>query len=246
MRQSEKRSNVEGSTVATDERFGASAGLGSSLGSWVKKNRRLTGFLAILMVFPIAGVLFAYFTRSAPGKAGAANGSLTAISPDGSTGQPIAKPDPGKPLVPVTQAAPVFKAPPPPPSASMEYPQTSVTPLNPPAPTPGVQSALPIPTSGGSAPVSGTKAPFTPVSYPARHDKRFGDGCSGQLTLNSNELQFTCSDPRGNVQVAINEIGSVDENGVRLTSGKKYHFSIEGMSKNSEQAMFSDWLSRVR
>lgn len=85
------------------------------------------------------------------------------------------------------------------------------------------------------------------MTYPARHDKRFGDGCSGQLTLNSNELVFQCpEDSRNSVQVAIDQIEAVDENGVRLTSGKKYHFSIPGMSKNSEQELFTGWLTRVR
>lgn len=95
--------------------------------------------------------------------------------------------------------------------------------------------------------VTTTNAPYAPTTYPARHDKHFGDGCSGQLTLNSNELVFQCpEDPHGSVQVAINEIDAVDENGVRLSSGKKYHFSIPGMSKNSEQALFTGWLNRVR
>jgi hypothetical protein len=96
-------------------------------------------------------------------------------------------------------------------------------------------------------PVVTTNDPYTPTTYPARHDKHFGDSCSGQLTLNSNELVFQCpEDPGAGIQVAINQIDSVDENGIRLSSGKKYHFSIPGMSKNSEQALFTGWLNRVR
>jgi hypothetical protein len=48
------------------------------------------------------------------------------------------------------------------------------------------------------------------------------------------------------VEVAINEIGSVDENGIELMSGKKYHFSISGMTKGSEHKLFADWLRSVR
>jgi hypothetical protein len=48
------------------------------------------------------------------------------------------------------------------------------------------------------------------------------------------------------MQIALKEIGSVDENGVRLLSGKKYHFSIPGMSKSGEEAIFVNWLHQVR
>jgi hypothetical protein len=96
-------------------------------------------------------------------------------------------------------------------------------------------------------PVVTTSIPFNAITYPARHDKHFGEGCSGQLTLNSTGLTFSCpDDPDGTVQVAINDIGSVDENGIRLTSGKKYHFTIPGMTKSGEQQLFTGWLSRVR
>ena len=96
-------------------------------------------------------------------------------------------------------------------------------------------------------PVVTTNAPYSPTTYPARHDKHFGDSCSGQLTLNSNELVFQCpEDPGAAIQVAVNQIDAVDENGIRLTSGKKYHFSIPGMSKNNEQELFTGWLNRVR
>jgi hypothetical protein len=83
--------------------------------------------------------------------------------------------------------------------------------------------------------------------YTARHDKVFGEGCSGQLTLDSSGLFFRCSeDPRASVQVALADIETVDGNGVRLISGKKYHFSIAGMGKSNAEQLFSNWLSRVR
>ena len=110
-----------------------------------------------------------------------------------------------------------------------------------PATPPQIAGVMPPP------PVVTTSGSYSPMTYPARHDKHFGDGCSGQLTLSSNDLVFQCpEDPHGSVQIAINEIQAVDENGVRLTSGKKYHFSIPGMSKNNEQELFTGWLTRVR
>lgn len=86
-----------------------------------------------------------------------------------------------------------------------------------------------------------------PQVFRARHDKHFGGSCSGQLTLNTAGLVFDCpNDPGESFQVALNEIGAVDDNGIRLLSGKKYHFSISGMSKSAEQALFASWLRQVR
>jgi hypothetical protein len=99
----------------------------------------------------------------------------------------------------------------------------------------------PPPTAGTSA-----RIPFAPIVYPARHDKHFG-GCSGQLTLASTGLNFNCaSDPGDSIRVGLNEIGAIDENGVQTTSGKKYHFTISGMSKPAAQQLFSNWLRQVR
>jgi hypothetical protein len=83
--------------------------------------------------------------------------------------------------------------------------------------------------------------------YQARHDKVFGGGCSGQLTLSSTGLAFNClDDPGGSVQIPVNQIGAADENGVRLLSGKKFHFSIRGMTRSGEEALFLNWLHQIR
>jgi hypothetical protein len=101
-------------------------------------------------------------------------------------------------------------------------------------------------TPPASGPLAG-KAPFPAVTYPARHDKHFGDECSGQLTLNSSGLYFSCPGNSGEaVQADVNQIEDVDDNGIRLLSGKKYHFTIPGMSKDGERALFADWLIHVR
>jgi hypothetical protein len=117
----------------------------------------------------------------------------------------------------------------------------ATAPLSAPAPPAAFKSAPP------PVPAVAAGTPYPQVVYPARHDKHFGESCSGRLTLNSSGLSFDCpDDPGGGVQVAINQIGSVDENGIKLTSGKKYHFSIPGMTKISEQELFADWFNRVR
>jgi len=150
---------------------------------------------------------------------------------------PVTEPPPPSP-VPQVQA-PAVPQRTPAPAAAPQNPATAS--MSATAPPPPFKNVLP------PAPTVTTGTPYPPVVYPARHDKHFGDGCSGRLTLNSSGLQFDCpDDPGGGVQVAINQIGSVDENGIRLTSGKKYHFSIPGMSKISEQELFADWFNRVR
>jgi hypothetical protein len=116
-----------------------------------------------------------------------------------------------------------------------------------PTQAPPVAPALPqIANTPPPASATTAKAPFAPLIYPARHEKHFG-GCSGQLTLYSTGLNFHCADdPGSSVQIALAEIGSVDENGVQTLSGKKYHFSIAGMSKSAAQQLFRNWLHQVR
>jgi hypothetical protein len=118
-----------------------------------------------------------------------------------------------------------------------------------PAQTAPVTPALPQYANTAPAPSAAAttaKAPFTPVIYPARHEKHFG-GCSGQLTLNAGGLNFHCAeDPGDSIQVALNEIGAIDENGIQTTSGKKYHFTISGMSKPAAQQLLANWLHQVR
>lgn len=108
-----------------------------------------------------------------------------------------------------------------------------------PAPAPTMPVQPPPAVSSGAA--------IPPQTFPARHDRHFGEACSGQLTLDGTGLVFTCpDDPGENVQAPINQIASVDDNGIRLGSGKKYHFTIPGMSKEAERSLFTNWLNHVR
>jgi hypothetical protein len=136
----------------------------------------------------------------------------------------------------------VFTPPRLPNSAAAVAPQTptQTAPVTPALPQ--VANTLPSP----AATTAAAKAPFTPIVYPARHEKHFG-GCSGQLTLNAAGLNFRCTeDPGDSIQVALAEIGAIDENGIQTLSGKKYHFSIAGMSKPAAQQLFTNWLHQVR
>jgi hypothetical protein len=144
---------------------------------------------------------------------------------------------------PITRPSnPIVFTPPRLPNSSASVPQP--TPAQPQYVTP----ALPQTATNAPPPprANSARAPFTPVIYSARHDKHFG-GCSGQLTLNTGGLVFHCAEnPSDSIQVALNEIGAVDENGILTTSGKRYHFTISGMSKPAAQQLFSNWLHQVR
>ncbi|HEY2470743.1 MAG TPA: hypothetical protein VGI45_23320 [Terracidiphilus sp.] len=225
-------------------RFASSAGV-SFLRSPRGKQWALLA-LPILLVLPVAGAIVWYGVRptrsfrKAPA-IGASAGIRSMLVADGSK----PKPAPGK----------TFQAPPPPmpttypvsvPSVQPNQPATTNIPL--PAQTmAGAVSPAPIAPNAPLAPVVPAKPPISPLIYRAKHDKVFGGSCSGQLTLNSGGLVFNCSDdPQGSVQIALSEIGAVDDNGVRLLSGKKYHFSIPGMSKSGEETLFANWLHQVR
>ena len=156
------------------------------------------------------------------------------------------KPAPGKPFVPVEQTHftnPTVWTPAP---SSQPASNATVVPQNPVHPafnTPAPPQVANVPQP---QPVAPAKPAFAPLVYPAHHDKHFG-GCTGQLTLDAAGLNFRCAeDSSGSFQVALREIGAIDENGIQTLSGKKYHFSISGMSKPAAQQLFANWLHQVR
>jgi hypothetical protein len=203
--------------------------------------------LPILLVLPLAagivwyGVSPAHAFRKAP-ELEASSRVNSLLVANGSK----PKPSPAKP----------FQAPPPPTRSTYPMPAPTVQPNQPSTtdiPIPGQTVAsgtvrpTPIAPNTPVVPVTPARPPFSPLVYRAKHDKVFGGSCSGQLTLNSGGLVFTCpGDPSGSMQIALAEIGAVDDNGVRLLSGKKYHFSIAGMTKSGEEALFANWLHQVR
>jgi len=217
---------------------------GNALLSALRKHLPLTVILVLLLV-PVGAVILGYITRPAPGTASRVAG-LTTNSSDNNTSEKIPKPAPGKPLLSTSQAPQPALSSPAPPPALPDQPPSGLTTVPPRPLTPA--PAVPNPAPNAAAPPASTPAqPYTPMVYSARHDKHFGDSCSGQLTLDSSGLMFKCpDDPGGSVQVALADIEAVDSNGIRLTSGKKYHFSIAGMAKDSVQALFANWLSHVR
>jgi hypothetical protein len=195
----------------------------------------------LLLCLPIGGVILGYIRRPAPGTASINAGT----SPlETSSGEKLPKPSPARPMLPVSQAPPPSISSPTPGPITPEGPPPITPPASPLAP----KSALapPPPTTPAMPAAPASRPGFAAVTYPARHDRHFGEECSGQLTLNSSGLFFTCPGNADGIDVAVNEIDAVDDNGIRLRSGKKYHFTIQGMSKSGARALFADWLSRVR
>lgn len=200
----------------------------------------------ILLCLPIVGVILGYIARPPAGTASIVPGGSSSEASSDSAAR-IPKPAPGKPMAPVSEA--------PPPSVVHSPSDSAIAPVSPPqvavplspitSPGPAVpQPSTAVPQPAAPAPAGGA---FAAVTYPARHDRHFGGECNGQLTLNSAALVFNCpADPGSGFQVPVNQIDGVDENGVRLFTGKKYHFTINGMNKGAERALFADWLSRVR
>lgn len=207
------------------------------------KRSALIAMIVVLALPIAAGIVWYIASPSGLRKSQAGrSGAIPSLLSHGTK----AKPAPGKPMGAASTPVP---SPPLVVSPAMPAPQT----------VPPSQTAIPG-TTGNVAPppVAGippsAPVPVVPVVpqnssmvYQAKHDKAFGGGCSGQLLLSSSGLAFTClDDPSGSMQIALNQIGAADENGVRLLSGKKYHFSIRGMTKDAEQTLFLNWLHKVR
>lgn len=218
--------------------------------SWALFLRRhlVLGIFLIMLVSPVAAVILGYITRPAPGTTVQTADSLSASSANNPGGEKKPKPAPGRPLLSSVQdVQPSVAPPPPPPALQPQRPDAMVTVPQRPLSAMGGPSAAPHASPTPPAPAVVPQPSYAPAVYRARHDKVFGEGCSGQLILDSGGLAFKCfDDPNASVQVALDDIESVDSNGVRLISGKKYHFSISGMAKNSEEELFVNWLQRVR
>jgi hypothetical protein len=203
--------------------------------------------LIVIAIFAVFGVIVAigivrYLDLPAPAKNQSAVATGKTLLGLATSAKP--KPSPGKPFVAAQETHPakalLNPTPTQQPSAALAPQTQTANPMASIAPQ-AVAPVLP------AQPLVPGKSLYPPLVYQARHDKHFGGSCSGQLTLSAAGLNFTCADdPGANVQVALNQIGAVDENGIETLGGKKYHFSIPGMSKNAEQALFVNWLHQVR
>lgn len=214
--------------------------------------RSWIAMLSLLLVcIPIAAVLLGYLRRPAAGRQETSSSPLFGDSSLANGAKQ--KPAPGKPFPPPSEEppAPPVLVPPgpagPAPGTAQAAPSPHTSPHTPASPSINVPAPAPvIPAQPPVIPASPTPS-VVPETFAARHDKRFGEECSGQLTLNATGLAFSCPDDSSEtLRVTLNEIASADDNGIRLTSGKKYHFTIPGMSKDAAKALFRNWFNRLR
>lgn len=93
-------------------------------------------------------------------------------------------------------------------------------------------------------PPNATTSQLAPYRVTATH-KEFGGGCEGKLALSNNGLHFSCpGEPDINVPLA--QIDRVDKDGIRLLSGKKYHFKIADDHTAVVESIFDNWLEKAR
>jgi hypothetical protein len=66
--------------------------------------------------------------------------------------------------------------------------------------------------------------------------------CDGELVFTDKDFRFSC--PSDSFTVERNMVAKLDNNGVVLISGEKYHFEVAGYDKTGVHILFSEWLER--
>jgi hypothetical protein len=107
---------------------------------------------------------------------------------------------------------------------------------------PGEESASPpVPaetttSTAPSNPPSRVEMRIPGVHHLGRHH------CDGELIFTDKDFSFTC--PSDSFTVERSMVAKLDNNGVLLVSGEKYHFDVAGYDKTGVQILFSEWLER--
>jgi hypothetical protein len=79
--------------------------------------------------------------------------------------------------------------------------------------------------------------------YHARHKEGLGGGPWGQLILSANGIQFQGEGERYNFP--LDSIAGQNADGFVLKTGEKYHFHVDGISKDQMAAEFSSWFQEI-
>jgi hypothetical protein len=109
------------------------------------------------------------------------------------------------------------------PTSPLESPANNV-----PAPT---STSIPWPSAG--------------MEYAATH--KGGAGCEGELVLAPTRIDFTCpKNAKKSFSFPVNQIQAADNDGIKLKSGDKYHFKIDGKPKQETQDIFLQWIAQAR
>jgi hypothetical protein len=98
-----------------------------------------------------------------------------------------------------------------------------------------------LPAVPGPAAAAGPQ--MTAKVYHARHKEGLGGGPWGQLTLSASGIQFEGEDEHYNFP--LDSIGGQNADGFILKTGEKYHFRMDGLSKDQVAAEFSAWFQQI-
>ncbi|HZQ50822.1 MAG TPA: hypothetical protein VFB14_01435 [Bryobacteraceae bacterium] len=105
-------------------------------------------------------------------------------------------------------------------------------------------SAAQQPYTTAYTPLQPAPAPETPLArYQAAHQVA-GPDKQGILTLSKDAFRFDCISDRNPEQTFVvrrEDVQSVHKNGVQLLGGKKYHFTVRGMTKDQVSDLFERW-----
>lgn len=94
-------------------------------------------------------------------------------------------------------------------------------------------------------PVAPTSRLAPGLTYTAHH--KGGNGCDGQLTLSLQGLVFDCGgDSSRSFGIPLAAIQGTDDDGVILSNGDKFHFSVAGEKKQVARDLFTGWLYQAR
>ncbi len=205
----------------------AIASVTASLNSPLVKITAMT-CLSVLVVFTAAAYLI---SRRNPGDASKVNPhSFFAAQP---APHSIAKPSP------IGHAYLPLPAPPP-------APVTRVAPQPAPVPAPQISAAAPPP---AVIPNVRPAAPTLPLGVRMNANRNgFNNGCKhGELVMEVSTVTFTCPyDAHKSVAVHAAEVKSLDNNGIVVFHGQKYHFDIAGKQKQDVHELFAQWLANAR
>ena len=98
--------------------------------------------------------------------------------------------------------------------------------------------------TGSISPRTSPLAHDQSISFAATHKQAFG-GCTGELTLTSAGLHFSCS-RHPDLDIPVSFIAAAHKDGVIVASGERYHFIIANHTKGQVEMIFSLWLNRAR
>jgi len=169
---------------------------------------------------------------AAPHSPLAAPSFIAKPSPSGRAQQP-SSPAP-LPVAPAPHAAAPRIAPQPAPVAPLPQYRAAIAP-----PPPPVAPVIPAPRLTPSLPFG--------VRMSADRDG-LNNGCKhGALVIETSTVTFTCPrDSSKNVAVSARQVRDLDNNGIVVFQGEKYHFEIAGKQKQAVHQMFAMWLANAR